>query len=92
MKKIEIFLLLALSILTLNQNTLSAEISSNLQKLVTAKNFTLNKKCSNYEKIEGKKYCVKRSSITLNSCGRESDWPCMEANGCLVISKFTLQD
>ena len=43
----------------------------------------MNKECSSYKKIEGKEYCVKRSSITLNSCGRESDWPCMEENGCL---------
>ena len=86
-KKIIFFLLLALY-----QNILSAEISTNTKKIITAKNFTLNKECSSYEKIEDKKYCVKRSSITLNSCGRESDWPCMEANGCLVISKFTLQD
>jgi len=86
-KNVFFFLLLALY-----QNVLSAEISSKTQKLVTAETFTINEECSSYEKIEGNDYCVKRSSITLNSCGRQSDWPCMEKNGCLIIDKFTLKD
>jgi hypothetical protein len=76
--------------LALYQNVLFAEIST--KENISSDSFTLNKECSSYKKIEGKEYCVKRSSITLNSCGRESDWPCMEENGCLIISKFTLQD
>ena len=59
---------------------------------MTVENFTVSKECSSYEKIEGKEYCVKRSSITLNSCGPLSDWPCMEEQGCLIIDKFTLKD
>jgi hypothetical protein len=27
--------------------------------------------------------------ITGNACGPESDWPCMESDGCLVIKKFS---
>ena len=87
MKNVFFFLLLALY-----QNILSAEISSNTQKILTAESFTINEECGSYEKIEGNDYCVKRSSITLNSCGRRSDWPCMEENGCLIIDKFTLKN
>ena len=88
MKKKIIFLLL----LALYQNILSAEISSNTKKIITVESFHVDKECSSYKEIEGKEYCVKRSSITLNSCGRRSDWPCMEENGCLIIDKFTLKN
>tara|TARA_B110000238_G_C15764296_1_gene284782 strand:- start:76 stop:342 length:267 start_codon:yes stop_codon:yes gene_type:complete len=88
MKKKIIFLLL----LVLYQNILSAEISTNTKKIITTESFTLDKECSSYKEIEGKKYCVKKSSITLNSCGPMSDWPCMEENGCLIINKFTLKN
>ena len=88
MKKKIIFLLL----LAPYQNIFSAEISSNIKKIISVKSFTVANECSNYEKIEGREYCVKRSSITLNSCGRSSDWPCMEENGCLIIDKFTLKN
>jgi len=88
MKKKIIFLLL----LTPYQNIFSAEISSNIKKITTVESFTVANECSNYAKIEGKEYCVKRSSVTLNSCGRGSDWPCMEENGCLIIDKFTLKN
>jgi len=86
MEKIVFLLFLALY-----QNILSAEISTNTKK-ITTESFTLDKECSSYKEIDGKKYCVKRSSITLNSCGKESDWPCMKENGCLIINKFTLKD
>ena len=88
MKKKLIFLLF----LVLYQNTLSAEILSKNKKIIAIESFMVANECSNYEKIEGKEYCVKRSSITLNSCGRRSDWPCMEENGCLIIDKFTLKN
>ena len=88
MKKKIIFLLLLASY----QNILSAEISSKTKKIMTAKSFSVIKECSSYKEIEGTQYCVKRSSITLNSCGRMSDWPCMEASGCLIIDKFTLKN
>ena len=85
MNKAIFFLLLASY-----QNIFSQEISS---KIITAEEiFTVTKKCDNYKKIDGKEYCVKRSNITLNSCGRESDWPCMEEGGCLIIDKFTLKN
>jgi hypothetical protein len=88
MKKKIILLLLLVSY----QNTLSAEISSKTKKIITVESFTAENECSYYEEIEGKEYCVKRSSIPLNSCGRRSDWPCMEENGCLIIDKFTLKN
>jgi len=87
LKKI-IFLLLLASY----QNIFSEEILSKTKKIIAIESFTVANKCSNYEKIEGKEYCVKRSSITLNSCGRQSDWPCMKENGCLIIDKFTLKN
>ena len=88
MKKKIIFLLL----LVLYQNILSAEISTNTKKIITTESFTLDKECSSYKEIEGKKYFVKKSSITLNSCCPMSDWPCLEENGCLIIDKFTLKN
>jgi len=87
LKKI-IFLLLLASY----QNIFSEEILSKTKKIIAIESFTVANECSNYEKIEGKEYCVKRSSITLNSCGRQSDWPCMKENGCLIIDKFTLKN
>ena len=86
MEKIVFLLFLALY-----QNILSAEISTNTKK-ITTESFTLDKECSSYKEIEGKKYCVKKNSIILNSCGPMSDWPCMEENGCLIIDKFTLKN
>jgi hypothetical protein len=50
--------------------------------------FAINKACQSYEMIEGKKYCVKESLIPLNSCGEQSDWPCMDPEGCLGITQF----
>ena len=41
-----------------------------------------------YKVIEGTKYCVKESLIPLNSCGEQSDWPCMDPEGCLGITQF----
>ncbi|MGE4596895.1 MAG: hypothetical protein AAEA78_02860 [Methylophilaceae bacterium] len=58
---------------------------------LTANYFIENTNCESYQEIKGKQYCVQTSSITLNSCGPSSDWPCMEAQGCLVIDKFTLK-
>ena len=50
--------------------------------------FTVNQACHSYEVIEGKQYCVKESVIPLNSCGVQSDWPCMNPEGCLGITQF----
>jgi hypothetical protein len=87
MKKKILFLLL-----TLCQNIFAEEISSNTKEIMTVENFTSNEECKSHQKIEGREYCVKRSNITLNSCGPLSDWPCMEEQGCLIIDKFTLKD
>jgi hypothetical protein len=50
--------------------------------------FATNQICQSYEMIQGKKYCVKESLIPLNSCGVQSDWPCMDPEGCLGITQF----
>ena len=65
-------------------------IASEDKKLsLTSKNyFANNQACQSYEVIEGKKYCVKESLIPLNSCGVQSDWPCMDPEGCLGITQF----
>ena len=57
-------------------------------KLTSENYFAANQKCQSYEVIEGKKYCVKESLIPLNSCGVQSDWPCMDPEGCLGITQF----
>ena len=74
--------------MALYQNILSQEISSK-SKIITAEEIiTVAKKCDSYEEIEGKEYCLKKSSITLNSCGQEFDWPCMKENGYLYNRKI----
>jgi len=50
--------------------------------------FTLNSACLEVKIINGEKYCLRKSSITLNSCGPSSDWPCLEDKGCLKINQF----
>lgn len=50
--------------------------------------FATNQACDSYDIIDGKKYCVKESIIPLNSCGKQSDWPCMDPEGCLGITQF----
>ena len=57
-------------------------------KLTSKNYFATNQACQSYEVIEGKKYCVKESLIPLNSCGVQSDWPCMDPEGCLGITQF----
>ena len=57
-------------------------------KLTSENYFATNQACQSYEMIKGKKYCVKESLIPLNSCGVQSDWPCMDPEGCLGITQF----
>ena len=56
----------------------------------TTSTYFVDKICDRYEIIAGQSYCIKKSNITLNSCGKKSDWPCMEASGCLNIDHFML--
>jgi len=64
--------------------------SEDKELILTSENyFAANQVCQSYEVIEGKKYCVKESLIPLNSCGVQSDWPCMDPEGCLGITQFT---
>ena len=63
--------------------------SDHKELTLTSENyFATNQSCQSYEMIAGKKYCVKESLIPLNSCGEQSDWPCMDPEGCLGISQF----
>ena len=63
--------------------------SEDKELTLTSENyFATNQACQSYEMIEGKKYCVKESLIPLNSCGVQSDWPCMDPEGCLGITQF----
>lgn len=87
MKKKILFLFL-----TLNQNILADQISSDTKQRMAVDNFTKNKECETSQEINGKDYCLSKSTITLNSCGPMSDWPCIEERGCLVIDKFTLKN
>lgn len=41
--------------------------------------------CEEIVLLNDQKYCVKLTHITLNSCGKQSDWPCMNDEGCLEI-------
>ena len=65
-------------------------VASEDKKLtLTSENyFAINQACQSYEVIDGKNYCVKESLIPLNSCGVQSDWPCMDPEGCLGITQF----
>jgi hypothetical protein len=63
--------------------------SEDKELTLTSENyFAINQTCQSYKIIEGKKYCVKESLIPLNSCGVQSDWPCMDPEGCLGITQF----
>ena len=76
---------LLLGIFVLN----TAFASEDKELTLTSENyFATNQTCQSYEMIEGKKYCVKESLIQLNSCGEQSDWPCMDPEGCLGITQF----
>ena len=76
---------LLLGIFVLN----TAFASEDKELTLTSENyFATNQTCQSYEMIEGKKYCVKESLIPLNSCGEQSDWPCMHPEGCLGITQF----
>ena len=76
---------LLLGIFVLN----TAFASEDKELTLTSENyFATNQTCQSYEMIEGKKYCVKESLIPLNSCGVQSDWPCMNPEGCLGITQF----
>ena len=76
---------LLLGIFVLN----TAFASEDKELTLTSENyFATNQTCQSYEMIEGKKYCVKESLIPLNSCGVQSDWPCMDPEGFLGITQF----
>ena len=76
---------LLLGIFVLN----TAFASEDKELILTSENyFSTNQTCQSYEMIEVKKYCVKESLIPLNSCGVQSDWPCMDPEGCLGITQF----
>ncbi|MCH9781578.1 MAG: hypothetical protein K0U02_02580 [Betaproteobacteria bacterium] len=58
----------------------------------TEKPLLVQESCKKFGQIEGVTYCIQESSITLNSCGKQSDWPCMEEDGCLNIDRWVLSN
>ena len=58
----------------------------------TDKPLLVEESCKKFGQIDGVKYCIQESSITLNSCGKQSDWPCMEEDGCLNIDRWVLSN
>ena len=48
--------------------------------------------CDSFELLDSQQYCITESKITLNSCGKETDWPCLDAEGCLEIKKYIRND
>jgi len=44
--------------------------------------------CEDIVLLNDQTYCVKLTHITLNSCGKQSDWPCMDDEGCLEIKRL----
>ena len=44
--------------------------------------------CEDLVSLNDQIYCVKLSHITLNTCGKQSDWPCMDDEGCLEIKRL----
>jgi hypothetical protein len=40
------------------------------------------------KELVSQNYQFYEKRITGNSCGPETDWPCMHEDGCLVIEKF----
>ena len=70
-----------------------AETNGSLKEFITeTKLGTDNAACDQTALIDKKLFCVKKSRITLNSCGKRSDWPCLDIDGCLVIDKYVLND
>jgi hypothetical protein len=87
MKHIICFFLLSNSFLVY------AESKENFSSFLNSKNKSLKSiLCSDSLIVDQRKYCVYESKITLNSCGKNSDWPCLEAEGCLEIKKYVHND
>ena len=69
-----------------------AETNGSFEELITeTKLATDNGACDQTALIDKQLFCVKKSRITLNLCGQQSDWPCLEEHGCLKILKYTKQ-
>ena len=83
MKIFNVVLLLFFSPLSHSENINLTVEKNDLSNLISA-NFT----CLETKLINGEKYCLRESNITLNSCGPKSDWPCLEDKGCLNINQF----
>jgi len=73
--------------------TVFSEASQSLEKLIVSKKqVTESDLCQNITLIEDKVFCFKESRITLNACGKSSDWPCLDEKGCLVIDRYLLNE
>ena len=85
--QLRIFIIFATSITLINFSSVNEGVSDD--SLLKKKSFLAATNCQEIKSIDGIEYCVQKSSITLNSCGTRSDWPCMDELGCLKIDKFT---
>ena len=83
-----LFIILVKLVALINISSANEERSD--EYLLKENPFLPSTDCNEVKFIDGVKYCVHKSSITLNSCGSKSDWPCMDELGCLKIDKFTV--
>jgi len=79
--------------LVLMSGYIFAQEENNLHELIKENNISITSElCKRSEELGGKSYCVQVSKVTLNACGKRSDWPCLDIDGCLVIDKYVLND
>ena len=67
----------------------SANEEQNLLEFIESKQRSISSDiCEDLVSLNDQIYCVKLSHITLNTCGKQSDWPCMDDEGCLEIKRL----
>jgi hypothetical protein len=66
-----------------------AQEEQNLLEFIESKQRSISSDiCEDLVSLNDQTYCVKLTHITLNSCGKQSDWPCMDDEGCLEIKRL----
>jgi len=81
-----------LSLTLLLSSSVIADSEDSFEQFISLKNKSIDKEiCNNPSFIDNQKFCTKLSRITLNSCGKQSDWPCLEDDGCLEIERLVKQ-
>ena len=72
----------------------SLKIQANSQdpllKLIQVNELNSNYSCNETTSIDNQEFCLSESTITLNSCGKNTDLPCLEEAGCLKINRYVL--